>query len=91
MPMHIWWWFEQFVRFIISFVIVGYSFRLVDRLRSWRSLLNQTETEAVSSEELDFGLLDGKSILSQDSPEGLSDSVSNNVVSGTFTRQTVSD
>lgn len=53
--------------------------------------MNQTETEAVSSEELDFGLLDGKSILSQDSPEGLSDSVSNNVVSGTFTRQTVSD
>ncbi|XP_030448995.2 uncharacterized protein LOC115671526 [Syzygium oleosum] len=59
----------------------GYSFRFVDRLCSWRSLLNQTETEAVSSEELDFGLLDGKSILSQDSPERLSDSVSNNVVS----------
>ncbi|KAI6676986.1 hypothetical protein NL676_037782 [Syzygium grande] len=59
----------------------GYSFRFVDRLRSWRSLLNQSETEAVSSEELDSGLLDGKSILSQDSPEGLSDSVSNNVAS----------
>ncbi|XP_048134692.1 uncharacterized protein LOC115750615 isoform X3 [Rhodamnia argentea] len=59
----------------------GYSFHFFDRLRSWRSLSNQTETEAYLSEELDAGLSDGKSFLSQNSPAGLSDSVSNNVVS----------
>ncbi|XP_039173796.1 uncharacterized protein LOC120296181 [Eucalyptus grandis] len=63
----------------------GYSFRFVDRLRSWRSLLNQAETEAVVSEDLDSAVPDGKSIVSQDSPEGLSDLVSNNVVSDGLT------
>ncbi|KAF8033132.1 hypothetical protein BT93_D1892 [Corymbia citriodora subsp. variegata] len=58
----------------------GHSFRFFDQLHSWRSVLNQSETETISSEELNSGLSDGN-ILSQDSPEGLSDSASNNVVS----------